>query len=61
MNGLDLRRRDFISLYSTAPSIISFLENSIDETEYTKKIDTLKIPLDKNLLTVRMNKMEIEE
>ena len=35
MNDMDLRREDFVSLYATTPSVIDFVENSIEETDHT--------------------------
>ena len=61
MNSLDLRRKVFVKLYATSPSVIKFLENSIDETNYTIKIEALNIPSDFNIVTFRLNKYNIEK
>ena len=60
MNSMDLRREDFVKLYATAPGIIKFLENSIEETKQTLKVDVLDLPLNVNIVTIRMNKMNLE-
>ena len=54
LNSMDLRREEFVYLYSTTPSTIKFLENSIEETIHTKKIESLMIPSDFNILTIAL-------
>ena len=61
LNSLDLRRQDFTELYSKSQSIISFLEGSIKETECTRKIEALKIPLDTNFITLRIRDFIIDK
>ena len=57
MNSMDLKREDFVWIYANSPGIIKFLENSIEETNYTKKVDSLEIPSDFSIVTIRMAKM----
>ena len=57
---MDLKRDDFVLIYANSPGIIKFLENSIEETNYTKKVESLEIPSDFSIVTIRMSKMYIE-
>ena len=60
MNSMDLKREDFVWIYANSPGIIKFLENSIEETEYTKKVDALNVPSDFSIITFVLNKMDID-
>ena len=61
LNNLDLRRQDFTVLYPNAQSIISFLEESVKETEFTKTIESLSIPLDTHYITLRLKDRVIKK
>ena len=58
---MDLKREDFVCIYANTPGIIKFLENSIEETEYTKKVDALNIPSDFSIITFVLNKKDIDK
>ena len=60
MNSMDLKREDFVWIYTNSPGIIKFLENSIEETEYTKKVDALNVPSDFSIITFVLNKTDID-
>ena len=57
---MDLKREDFVWIYANSPGIIKFLENSIEETEFTKKVEALEIPSDFSIVTFVLNKMDID-
>ena len=61
LNTLDLRRLDFTELYPKSQGIIQFLEGSVKETEFTKTIESLDIPLDTNFITLRLNDRVIDK
>ena len=60
MNSMDLKREDFVWIYANSPGIIKFLENSIEESNYTKKVDAIEIPSDFSIVTFVFNKMDID-
>ena len=57
---MNLKREDFVWIYANSPGIIKFLENSIEETEHTKKVDALNVPSDFSSITFVLNKMDID-
>ena len=57
---MDLKREDFVWIYANYPGIIKFLENSAEETEFTKKVEALEIPSDFSIVTFVLKKMDIE-
>ena len=61
MNTMDLKREDFESIYANFLGIIKFLENSIEETEFTKKVVALKVPSDFRIITIRTASKYIEK
>ena len=58
---MDLKREDFVWIYANFLGIIKFLENSIEETEFTKKVVALKVPSDFRIITIRTASKYIEK
>ena len=61
MNSLDLQIEDFKILCSKAPSTVQLLENSMEETEHLKKIESLEIPQDTKMITFTSNFSKLDQ